>query len=479
VHQAVAERTRNSGSHPAGDELRRLSVDAGTARVDLVLPAAVPIGLLIPPILDILAGGGRYRAGPGAVRHQLSLPGKIALDPSKTLAQIGVRDGSALILTSSSTESAAPRFDDAAEAVSVLVAATARPWTPAATRLIGALVASCLASVSAAAVVRTVFDSNDSRRAGSAGVATTVGFLTLLAAVIACRVFRDQSAGLTLGLLASGFAAIAGLLAVPGGPGAPNALFATAAAATAAVVMRVTGCHAVVFTAVACFATVGAASALTGAITAVPLQAIGAATAAISLVLVEVSAPMSIMLARLSPQLPSEPGATGDDPEICPHRLNAKAIRAYAWLTSLIVGFSASAALGSIGAAVGLYLSGGPRAVGIAFAAVSGGVLLLRARSHRELARSVPLIVSGAATVSVALLVAAMAYPLRTPYVAATSMLLAAVALCLGFINHSVAVSPVGQRSVELLEYLALAVVVPLACWICGLYGVARGLNLP
>ena len=58
-------------------------------------------------------------------------------------------------------------------------------------------------------------------------------------------------------------------------------------------------------------------------------------------------------------------------------------------------------------------------------------------------------------------------------------MLLAAVALCLGFINHTVAVSPVGRRSVELLEYLALAVVVPLACWICGLYGAARGLNLP
>jgi hypothetical protein len=58
-------------------------------------------------------------------------------------------------------------------------------------------------------------------------------------------------------------------------------------------------------------------------------------------------------------------------------------------------------------------------------------------------------------------------------------MLLAAVALCLGFINHTVAVSPVGRRSVELLEYLGLAVVVPLTCWICGLYGAARGLNLP
>jgi type VII secretion integral membrane protein EccD len=479
VHQAVAGRTQNSGSHPTGGGLRRLSVYADSIRVDLALPAAVPIGSLIPPIVEILTGEGRYDAGPVAIQHQLSLPGNIALDPSKTLAQVGIRDGSILILTGSSTELTAPRFDDAAEAVSVLLAETVRPWTRRAARLIGALEGSCLASVTAAVLLRTMFDTNDPRRTGSAGVAATVGFLTLLAAVIACRVFRDRSAGLTLGLLASGFAAIAGLLAVPGGPGAPNALFATAAAATSAAVMRAIGCCAVIFTALACFTTVGAAAALVGAITAVPLQAIGAAVAAISLVLVEVSAPMSIMLAGLSPQPASDPDATRGDPMLCPHRLSAKAIRAYDWLTSLVVGFSASAALGAIGAVVGLYLAGGQSAPGIAFATITGGVLLFRARSHRELARSVPLIVSGTAALSAALVVAAAAYPLHTPHVAAASMLLAAVALCLGFINHTVAVSPVGRRSVELLEYLGLAVVVPLTCWICGLYGAARGLNLP
>ncbi|MDT5044769.1 MAG: hypothetical protein QOG75_622, partial [Mycobacterium sp.] len=283
MHQAVAGRTQNSGSHPTGGGLRRLSVYADSIRVDLALPAAVPIGSLIPPIVEILTGEGRYDAGPVAIQHQLSLPGNIALDPSKTLAQVGIRDGSILILTGSSTELTAPRFDDAAEAVSVLLAETVRPWTRRAARLIGALEGSCLASVTAAVLLRTMFDTNDPRRTGSAGVAATVGFLTLLAAVIACRVFRDRSAGLTLGLLASGFAAIAGLLAVPGGPGAPNALFATAAAATSAAVMRAIGCCAVIFTALACFTTVGAAAALVGAITAVPLQAIGAAVAAISL----------------------------------------------------------------------------------------------------------------------------------------------------------------------------------------------------
>jgi hypothetical protein len=57
-------------------------------------------------------------------------------------------------------------------------------------------------------------------------------------------------------------------------------------------------------------------------------------------------------------------------------------------------------------------------------------------------------------------------------------MVLAVIALRLGFANHSTTVSPVGQRGVELLEYLALAAVVPLACWVCELYGAARGVNL-
>jgi hypothetical protein len=105
-------------------------------------------------------------------------------------------------------------------------------------------------------------------------------------------------------------------------------------------------------------------------------------------------------------------------------------------------------------------------------------VLLLRARSHRDLARSVPLAVAGTVTLSATLVVAAITYPPHTPYIVAASMMLAAAALCLGFIAQTMTFSPVGRRCVELLEYLALAAIVPLACWICGLDGAARGLNL-
>jgi type VII secretion integral membrane protein EccD len=406
-----------------------------------------------------------------AIRYQLSLPGNIALDPSKTLAQSGIRDGAVLMLTSSSPVLTPPRFDDLAEAVSVTLASTARPWTRQAARLIGALAASCLAATGAAILIGTAFGTNDVRRGGCAGVAAVAGFIALLAALAAHRVFRDGTAGLTLGLAAGGFAALAGLLAVPGKLGAPNALLAMAAAATSATVMRVIGCCATVFTALACFAAVEAAAAAVGAVTAVPLPAIGAASATISLVLVEASAPLSIMLAGLSSQVTPEPDSARDE-------LSAKAIRANTWLTSLVAAFSAAAALGAIGAAAGSLFADGPRWVGIAFATITGGVLLLRARSHCDQARSVPLVAAGIVTLSMTLVITAVAYPLHTPYIAAMSTMLAAAALCLGFITQSMRLSPIGRRSVELLEYLALAVVVPLACWICGLYGAARSMNL-
>src|SRR5690348_7177100 len=127
-------------------------------------------------------------------------------------------------------------------------------------RVVGILISCCLAGVTAAVLIRTAFDV-DGQRIGCVVVALTIGLLTVPAAVIAYRVFDEPGAGLTLGLTGAGFAALAGLFSIPGGPSAPNALFATAAMGTVAAIVRVFGCHAVVFTALACLATVCAVTA--------------------------------------------------------------------------------------------------------------------------------------------------------------------------------------------------------------------------
>jgi type VII secretion integral membrane protein EccD len=448
-----------------------LTVYADSVRADLVLPASVPLQSLIPTIVDIVSGTRGYRAGSMAVRHQLSMPGHPALDLSKTLAELRIRDGIALTMTGSSVTLPAPHLDDPAEAISRSLLATQRRWTPGVTRHVAMLAAGWLAVVCAALLIPTACEVTEVR-VGGVAVAASTSLVSLLAGAAAYRVFGDKSAGLALGLTACGFAAVAGALIVPESFGAPNALVAASASATSAAVMRAISCHTVTFTALAIFSAAAATAALVGSVITVPLHALCAASAAISLILIEVSAPVSIKLAGLSSQAHADP----DQPALDSDRLNARAISARAWLTSTVIALSAFAALA---AAVGTHPTEGPRLPGIAFAALTGGVLLLRSRAHSNLAMSLPLIIFGTVTVSAALVGTDAAYPDHTAQLAAVSIGLAALAWRRGFVNDSTAVSPIGQRGIELLEYLCLAAVLPLACWICGLYVAARGLNLP
>ncbi|HEY9302865.1 MAG TPA: EsaB/YukD family protein, partial [Mycobacterium sp.] len=105
-----------------GQGVRRVVVYDDSRYVDVALSAALPIGVLIPQIVDILGADRGQRAESATVAHQLSLPGGIALDPSKTLDQSEIRDGTVLMLANSSAVLTPPRVDDVAEAVSASLA---------------------------------------------------------------------------------------------------------------------------------------------------------------------------------------------------------------------------------------------------------------------------------------------------------------------------------------------------------------------
>ncbi|WP_045384516.1 type VII secretion integral membrane protein EccD [Mycobacterium kyorinense] len=441
-------------------DLRRVSIHADEIRVDLALPTAVPIATLIPSIVDILPAGHTHRDGPTC--YQLSCPGQIAMDGSTTLAQQGIRDGATLILTRSSVDIPAPQFDDAADAVAASLATAAHPWTRHAARVTGGLSALWLASLGAMLLTRQSLCANADRHAGAA-IAAAAGGFALVAATVADRGFRDSFATRALGLLAIGFAAVAGLLAVPGGPAAPNALLAATTAAVIAVsVLSLTGGDTALFIAVVGFALASAVAALAATLTTVPLPAIGAICVVVSLALIAASPPLSIVLAGLSPRLADNmPTDT----------LPAKAIRANIWLTGLIGTFSTTAAFGA--AAVAMWPSGG-RGIGVVFATLTGAVLLSQARSHRDMPKGVTLVVNGTAALSAAFMGATASFRPSILWLAATTAMLSAAT----FVVPTVRLSPIAQRGLGMLERLALAALVPLACWICGLYGAARGLNL-
>ncbi len=300
------------------------------------------------------------------------------MSTSTTLAQSGIRDGAVLVLTQASAPLPAPRYDDAAEAVSATLDAAARPWTHfrhrQATRLTGAVAASCLTGTGALALIRNAFSSN--LTGTTVGAAALAGFVALIFAAVAHRTYGDAIAGLALSVIATAFAAVAGFLAVPGAPGLPNVvLAATAAVVTSALAIRVSGCGVVTLTAISCDRDghrrrrVGgrdhrrtAARHRLGIRAGIPRSASGGGAG------VDRAGGVIASAAARTGRKTIEPGGT---------RLADKAIRADNWLTSLLAAFSSAAAMG----AIVTVLAGAPRLSCIAFGALTGALLLLRARS--------------------------------------------------------------------------------------------------
>lgn len=384
--------------------LCRVSLRADTATVDLALPAGVPIVELLPAVVDILAiGADGWRIDRPAAPYRLARPGAGTLDSSKTLAQHAIRDGTVLLLTRALDELPVPRFHDPAEQVSAAAQAMTRPWTSAAARC-------------------------------------------------------------TAGVTATGLAAVAGFVAVPGGPGAPNVLLAAVAAATAAVLAMHLGETGPTLTALCCVTVLAAAAALAGVLSAISLHGIGALAAAASIGLLHAATRLSIALAGLTQRA-----------GLAPAGLDDRTVRAHHLLTGLVAGLSTAATLGALGAVAGVHTGHSPRFGGIAVAGVIGAALLLRARSHTDRTQIAALLIGGSTAIGGSLAAAAASVPHYALGLAAAAAAAAGAALYLG----GRPVSPLATcRAVELLEYAVLTALAPLTCWICGCYGTVRGLSL-
>jgi type VII secretion integral membrane protein EccD len=461
-----------------GQDVRRVSLHADGHTVDLTLPAAVPIVEIMPSILDLL----KIERGSGAsampAHYQLSRPGLSPLDPSTTLLDNSIRNGALLIVTGSSVELPAPCFDDAAEAVSTTLADTARTWSRQCSRLAGAIAAIWLAGLSAVPLVRRSFSNSTFHEAEANLVAVaTIGGVALLAAFFAHRVYREPVAGVTLGLVAIGFLTVTAFLAVPDGPGPPNALLAAMAAGVVAVLtMRLIGGGTRTFTTVCCVALVIAVAAVATVLIAGPLLVMGALTTVVSLALLEVSVRLSITWAGLSPRLPTPL----DGPDLAPDagELRRGALRADGLLTSLVAGCAIAAAAGAVCTVISASATDGIRSGAVLFAAVTGAVLSLRARSQHSFTRTLTLLVTGTVTFSAAFAVAGMAASQQPVWMVTGMVSPVAVAICLGFVVPALTFSPATRRGVDLFEYLVLIAIVPLACWTCGFYSAARGVQL-
>jgi hypothetical protein len=145
-------------------------------------------------------------------------------------------------------------------------------------------------------------------------------------------------------------------------------------------------------------------------------------------------------------------------------------------LTGLVIGSAGAAALGAALAASGCADDGRMWPKGAVFAVVVGLVMVLRARTHIDMCRRTALIVGGTTALAAGASLVVVSTPGQANWIC-----LIAIAIGVSMLGGELGatVNPLVRRTVEVSEYFALAAVVPLACWVGGLYGLIRGVSLP
>lgn len=415
------------------------------------MPRDADVGLLVPPIVDLV----RRDADPAAVgRWRLARIGGSPLDESMTLNENNVRDGDLLVLTARET----PALRWAALDPYHTVADAIDGKTAPAPRILAVAALLCATGIGAAGLWWSGLTARGYGHLISGALvaaAAAVGALAL-------RRANDALPCVALSLVAVVYAAVLGFLAVPAGPSAANTLLAASAAfATAIVLLRLTRCGTPCLTTVATCAALTATTAAVCVAWTVPVGAAGALLVVLSLAVLGLAARLSIMVAGLTP----------DVPEAC----EAQVTLAHHTMTGLVAGSSAAAALGGVLVACGNLGSGGSHLSASLFTAVVGLVLALRARTHSELPRRIALGAGAMVNMAAVVAVVVIYEPGHAHWV--TLLSTAAGSAGLGWL-HGYPLSPVVRRSIEVAEYLSLAAVLPLACWVVGLYGLVRGLSL-
>lgn len=447
----------------------RVTVVAPRTRIDVALPADVAVADLLPALLQM----ARETSPDGGARHGgwcLAKIGQAPLEGTRTLTGLGVLDGELLQLRKRSEASPAPLFDDVIDAVALSTPSSYRPWTERTARILGA-VAAVLALAAATAALYL---------AGPGLLEAVVGGMTAVllvtVAAVLSRVYQDPAAAVVLAAGALPLAFVGGLFAVPDGPGRPNLLLAcVVVVVVAAAAVGLLGAGVTTFSAAGSAGLLGAGAALVATLVAHPAPGIGAGLAAAALVLLSAAPRLTILLARLP--LPAVPTTTkeldeDDTAEFAEFvTIERQAALGHSYLTGMVVGFGGTAAIGGL-------LAAPAGTMGLLLALTVAAVLMLRARTYANGVQAVALLLAGMATaggVVVGWMVTADDQT-RVLWIFGTGVVLAAVALVLGVVFPQRRFSPPLRRSVEIIEAVLIAAVLPLGLGVMDLYATMRGL---
>ena len=452
----------------------RVTVVAPRTRIDVALPADVAVADLLPMLLDM----AKEATPDGGVRHggwALAKLGEGPLDPSRTLASLGVVDGELLQLRKRNENPPPPLYDDVVDAIAESDPDSFRPWTKDTARRYGHL-AGALALITAAIAVLLAGPLAGGGNLVPAICAGVVAIASLVAGAVVARSYNATGTGVLIAA-AGGLpmAYVAGLYIVPGAVGRPSLLLASVLVLIfASASIMLIGRGITVFIAAATAGALSGLAFLVGIFVDHPVQGIAAATAAVSLAALSMLPRLTIQLAKLP--LPTVPGSAEDLKEDTGFPeysvIERRTANAHEYLTGMIIGCGGIAALFAVIAA------GDGSIWGPLLAIVVTLVLLLRGRAYANGAQAVALLASGmVAGTGVLLGWLVQSSPAdRLLYVFGTLVVVGAAALVLGVIFPNQKFSPVLRRTVDVLEAILIAAVLPLALAVMDLYVAMRQL---
>ncbi|WP_281895975.1 type VII secretion integral membrane protein EccD [Phytohabitans aurantiacus] len=496
--------------------LARVTISTPRRKLDVALPAHVPLAELLPEVLrhagDGLADDGE-RHGGWVLRRADGAP----LSVGQALHPQGVRDGALLFLVPARLQWTEIRYDDVVEAIADGAGQRGASWSPGATRVAGLAFAALPVAAGLFAVARVA----------SGVLAAAAATVLLVTAAVASRVHRDRPVAAALTAYAMPYAYAAGVYIATPRPGLDGGALRDRVAdlvggagglVGGSVGLLVAALIAAVIVAAelrvcAAAALVGAFGALVGLTApALPPDDIAAILLTVLVCGVGLLPLATIRLARLplppltlpptpstepwpddqtpwpgsstpgwSSAAPQPSGAGYARPPAAPGpgrpsggastRVFAAVARAEELLTGTLVGYAVLAT----GAMLVLVISGGLAARSLV--AVSGVALLLRARLFAAVRQRIPLAAAGLAGLAApATVLLASAAPSVLEIVAVGGALAAAASVAAGRTYAHRPPSPYIGRAADLLDTATVVAAVPITFAVLGLYDLARTL---
>jgi type VII secretion integral membrane protein EccD len=428
--------------------------------LDLALPEDAVVAEVIP---GLLARAGAELADAG-VQHGGWVLRRFDGTPlvhAKTLAGNGLRDGEVLRLVPRRVDWPELRYDDLVHAIATGAGRRQR-WTSRHTRLAGLGFGGAVVLLGLVAVMTAGADSGTTAR-----WAFGQAVLLLGAGVVLARVAGDPVAGAVAGLLALPYAFVAGAASQGAAFGAPQLLVGCAVLTAFALVGYVT-----VVDGDWLFATgitvgiLGLGGAWLG-LQRLPVDHVAAILVGVLLPLSPMLASAAIRLGKLP--LPVLPRNTADLLRDEPQPPRDVVYRAVERTDALLTGMLAGTSL--IGAVSLVLLLGSDSTVAHVLGLLGSAGWLLRARLYPVVRQRVPLLAAGLAGPAAGLLGGTLT--------TGGSGLVAfgAVLAAFGIVYSQRTTSPYLRRMAEYAEIVLIISVVPLACWVLGLYGWLRGLG--